>query len=526
MFIELCMNKTKKIFLLLLGIVISLVLLNVGLTQWVESRLPELINNKNNTAYQITYKDIDLSIWNSKIIAHQVTISPKTSLEDLNKKLGLYGSIEYIEIAEFDIWSILFGEKIKATNLLVSKPMIVLYKIDDKAIDDHKSINSKIVDPLKKTIIVSNLFLNNGNLKILNNANNKIIVNVSNINFKLEGIVLNETTINQKVPISYKKYFLVCDSLFYRPNAFYEFQSNQLTATEKGLTLKNFQMIPTLSRKEFVKKIPKEKDLYTILAEAISINKMDWGFKNETFFFKTNSIVINKAAANIYRSKMPADDLSKKKLYNELLRNLDADIKVDSLQIKDSFLTYEEQKSFEEKPGKLFFSNFNMLVQGIESGYKKSSLPDVKINVNCSFMKKSPLNLDWSFNVLDKTEGFKIKGSVFKFDTEALAAFTKPYNKIKVTGELKEVYFNFVGNDLANNGTFSIKYDDLAIEIYQDDKQVKKNIFLSAIGNLFVKNDSDEELKTTQINVERNQAKSFYNFLWISVADGLKQILL
>ena len=73
---------------------------------------------------------------------------------------------------------------------------------------------------------------------------------------------------------------------------------------------------------------------------------------------------------------------------------------------------------------------------------------------------------------------------------------------------------------------FSLKYDDLKVVIYKGNKRVEKNKFLSAIGNLIVKDDSNKELKTVKIEVKRNQEKSFYNFLWISIADGLKQILL
>ena len=35
-----------------------------------------------------------------------------------------------------------------------------------------------------------------------------------------------------------------------------------------------------------------------------------------------------------------------------------------------------------------------------------------------------------------------------------------------------------------------------------------------------------EELKAVSVKVERVSEKSFYNLLWISVADGLKQVLL
>lgn len=526
MLIKNAMNKSKKILLVVLGILLFLGFLNFAINFWVESKLPQLINNENNTDYTISYKDIDLSIWNSSITAYDVSISPKKSLKNSDKKMGLYGNVELIKVNNFNLWSILFGKKIKANNLVISKPFITLYKNNQKAVNDYNNINSKVFKPFEKIIIVSDLYLNEGHFKILDVENDKILVNAHNINFKLEGIVLNETTLNKKIPIVYSQYSLVCDSVFYKLNEFYELKSKKITATEKGLNLDIFELNPTCTRKEFVQKIPKEKDLYTILAEKVSINNMNWSFDDDAFSFKTNTIILDKINANIYRGKMPVDDLSKKELYSNLLRNLNASIKIDTLLIKDSFLTYEEEKTFDKGPGKLFFSDFNMLVQNIESGYKKTKLPDVTIKINCNFMKKSPLDINWSFNVLDKTEGFKIAGSIYKFNAQELEDFTKPYMNVKVKGVLDEVHFNFAGNDFVNKGKFSLKYDDLKVEIYQNDKRLKKNKFLSAIGNLFVKNDSDEEIKTTEIEVERNSEKSFYNLLWISLADGLKQILL
>ena len=520
------MNKSKKILTILFGIIIFLGLSNFGLNIWVKAQLPKLINNANNTDYFITYDDIDLSIWKTKIALYDVTVKPKISIKSSNKKIGLYGNIKLIKVNKFAIWSILFGEKIKADNVIISEPSIILYKNNKNTVNDYKNINAKVIKPFEKIIIVNDLFLNKGNMKVLAVESNETLASATNLNFKLEGIVVNKTTLNQKIPISYERYSLICDSLFYDINSFYNIKSNKVSVTEKGLNLKQFELLPKFNRREFIQKLPQEKDIFTILADDISINNLNWGFSNDAFFFKTSSIILNKVKAAIYRGKMPEDDLTKKELYNNLLRNLKSDIKVDTLLIKDSFLTYEEEKTFDKGAGKLFFSNFNMLVQDLESGFNKTKLPDVKIQVNCDFMKKSPLKVDWSFNVLDKTEGFKIAGSIFKFDTEELENFTKPYMNVKIKGILDEVYFDFTGNDIANKGKFSLKYDDLNVEIYQNDKRLKKNKFLSAIGNLFVKNDSDEEIKIVKIDVQRNQEKSFFNFLWISIADGLKQILL
>lgn len=520
------MSHIKKYVFIILGIFLLVVVLNFGINLWVEIKLPKIINEKNDTDYTISYDDIDLSIWNFNIKINDISVIPKTKLENTTEKLGIYATVKKVEIDDFDIWSILFGDKIKAKRLTIIQPDITLYKNNENAVNDTKSINDKVVKPFEKIIIVSDVFLNEGKLKIINNKTKRLVTSVNNINLKLEGIVLNEKTLQQKIPVAYDNYSIVCDSVFYHINEFYKVSVQKIVTTNSSLNLKGLRLIPKYSRKEFVQKIPKEKDLYTIYTDDIAIKDMEWGFKNETFFFNTNAVIINALNANIYRGKMPEDDLSKKKLYNSLLRELEFDLKIDTLKIKNSKLVYEEEKDFNEGSGNLIFTDFDMTVLNIQSGFKKSKVPDTEIAVTCIFMKESELEVDWSFNVLDASDGFKIKGSILNFNAEEMEYFTKPYINVIVKGNLDKVYFNFAGNDLGNSGDFAIKYDDLKVKIFRNNNRQKVNKFLSAIGNLFIKDDSGEDLKSTPIEVERTPEKSFYNLLWISIADGLKKILL
>lgn len=519
------MVKFKKIISIALGLFILLGFLYFGIKQWTSINLPKLLNH-NKSEYLISYEDFDISLWNSKMNLLKVTITPRNNLIKSSEKLGVYGNIDFIEINGFDLWSILFGAKIEANKLIISKPNITLFKNNKEAINDYENINSKVLKPFEKIILVSNLYIYNGCFKIINEAKNMITTSSELINFKLEGIVLNKETLAKKIPIEYKKYSLTCNNTFIKLNEFYTVNINKIAATENGLDIKKCKLTPLLSRKKFVRKIIKEKDLYTLFAEEISVNKMDWGFKKDTFYLKTNSILIHKLNANIYRGKMPADDLSKKKLYNKLLRELKADIKVDLLSINNSFLTYEEEKTFEKGPGKLYFKDFNLIAKNIESGNNKTKLPDVKISIQCNFMKKSPLEIEWSFNVLDKTDGFKIAGKLFNVESKELQDFTKPYLNIDLEGELQEVYFNFLGNNSNSKGDFSIKFEDLKLDIFHKKNQSRKNKFLSAVSNLFIKKSSKNKLITTKIDVVRIQEKSFYNLLWISLADGLKKTIL
>ncbi|HMK06154.1 MAG TPA: hypothetical protein VK476_01405, partial [Flavobacterium sp.] len=306
----------------------------------------------------------------------------------------------------------------------------------------------------------------------------------------------------------------------------YDIITKKIKSTNKDLSIAEFKLAPKYSRRQFVKNLKTEKDLFNISVKTITLKNLDWGYNDNDLFVRTQLATINNCHADIYRNKLPADDLTKKSLYNKLLRDLDFELKVDTLKLKNSLVVYEEEKSFDKGSGKLIFNHFYMTATNICSGFKKKKLADLNIKIKCRFMNTSPLDVAWRLNVMDKTDGFNIKGRLLNFDAEKIVPFTKPYINVTTKGIINEVHFNFIGNDIKDSGGFAVKYDDLKFTVYKKDDRKKKNKFLSAIGNLFVKNDTKGKIKEAHVELERIQEKSFYNFLWRSVAEGLKKILI
>ncbi|MGC4041112.1 MAG: hypothetical protein QM710_10095 [Flavobacterium sp.] len=217
--------------------------------------------------------------------------------------------------------------------------------------------------------------------------------------------------------------------------------------------------------------------------------------------------------------------MAKKHLYNKLLRDLTFDLKVDTLKIRNSVLEYEEEKSFEFGAGKLRFTKFNLTATSINSGFKKTALPDLKIRIDCRFMGDSPFHVNWKLNVMDKSDGFNINGVLTNFEAEKIIPFSKPYLNVTTKGMLDEVRFDFTGNDKMSTGEFKVKYDDLKFTVYQKDDRKKKNKLLTFVTRIFVKKDTKDRLKDADIEIERIPEKSFYNLFWRSIQEGLKKIL-
>jgi hypothetical protein len=520
------MSIYKKIAIGVISILVFVVLVNFGLNYWIKKQLPIIIHEKNKTAYHINYEKIEVSLWSRNIYAETLLVHPKNQPKNTKTKTGIYSKIESITIKHFNIWDLAFRDVIQAESIIINKARVILYKKNDKLLNNSKSIRTEIIEPFQKVIAVSNIYLNDGSIDVVSLINNKPILSAKNVILKLEGILITDATLKEKIPMHYEKYVLVCDTIYYKPNQFYHMNIDQISTENSFMKVKKFSMLPDYNRRTFVPKLEKEKDIYTLKLDSASINKMDWGFKNDRFFFKANSVVINHFDANIYRSKMPKDDLSKKYLYNALLRKIKFPLQVDTFQILKSKLVYEEEIEFSKGPGILNFDHFNLQATNLRSGFGLKKMADVKIKINCQFMKTSPLDVNWNFNVLDQKDSFHIQGTISNFDVAALAKFTKPYINTSFTGTFRKYHFNFYGNDDTSKGNASLEYDDLKVKLFKKKHPEKEAKLKTAVANLLLKNDSDEKPKTADVEVKRIQEKSFYNFLWRNIAESLKKILI
>jgi hypothetical protein len=518
------MSIYKKIAIGVISLFLFVILINIGLNYWIKKQLPIIVNEKNKTAYNIHYEKIEVSLMSRNINATTLLVSPKNQPKD--SKNGLFSKIESVTIKHFNIWDLAFNDIIQAESIIINKPRVILYKKGEKLLNNSKSIKNEIIEPFRKIVAVSNIYLNDGSVDVVSLDTDKPILSVKKIILKLEGILLTNATLKEKIPMRFEKYVLVCDSLYYKPSAFYAMNIGQISTERNFLKIKKFSYLPEFSRKEFTKRLDKEKDIYTIKLDSAHIEKMDWGYKDDKFFFKANSLIANHVDANIYRNKIPKDDLSKKYLYNHLLRKIKFPLQIDTIQILKSKLVYEEEIDFSKGPGILNFDRFNMQVTNLKSGFGYKKMADVKIKVNCLFMKTSPLDVNWSFNVLDLKDSFHIQGMISNFDVAAMGRFSKPYMNASFTGVFNKYRFNFYGNDNIAKGNASLDYDDLKVKLYKKKNPEKEAKLKSAIVNLLVKDDSKEKPKTADVELERIQEKSFYNFLWRSIAESLKKILI
>lgn len=515
------MKLLRKIVIILLSFLLLIAIAGFGLSWYVSEKLPSILRGEKDFPYNVSYANLDIDLLSGSFTIQNAYLAPKDSLNQ-GIQTGAFGKIERIEVNNFSLLALLRKNQIAVSEVIIIKPDVTLFFRKEKY-DPQKDF----VKPFENTISTGKLVIKNGEFKMLDSLQ-KPSVKVANISFELTNIKVDSTTLKKDIPVRYRDYTLKCDSLFFDMGKHYTITANKLSTTDSKLSLENFRMTPKQSREQFTRMQPKELDQFNLSAKKISIPNLDWGYFRDTLYVHTPKITLDGIYANIYRSKEPADDYTRKKLYSEMLRSLKFDLDVKQFDIKNTIIEYEEQLTFSKPAAKVSFSKFDAKIKNIYSltGHKnQKKLPATVLDVKCLFMKSSPLRVTWSFNIPDKSDAFTIMGHLQNIDAQKTDAITMPLMNARTDGHIKEVKFNFNGNLRHGSGPFAINYDDLKVDILKKDGK-KENKLVSTIANTIVKNDSDDKLKETHVEVDRIQHKSVFNFLWRFTEQGLKQSVL
>lgn len=210
-----------------------------------------------------------------------------------------------------------------------------------------------------------------------------------------------------------------------------------------------------------------------------------------------------------------------------MLRNMPILLNLDSIQISNAYLKYEERVKEDREPGMVEFSDLNMSINNITNiDLNRKEFPKTRIKANADFMKTAPLNIDWEFDISNKTDNFQISGSMGRLAASQMNKFMKAGLNVEASGEITDMYFNFYGNEHQAKGEMRLEYKDFKVEVLRSDGE-RKNKVISALANLIVKNKAqNKKANYKDIRYERDKSKSFWNYLWNLIKNGaLKSFL-
>lgn len=497
-------QKVSRYIKIMVGIILALILIAVVAQIMFTNKVETALQEEVPASLNLTYGNVSTNVLMGKISLSDVSANnPEENINFKAKSVTVSG-LNYIPLLQ--------NGDITIKELLLEAPEVVYHQTekDTTSKKDKKSPSN--------TYIVKNFRIQDGRFNMLNKTADSTAT-IEGIDFTLSDIKFDKETAQESIPFTHNGYELNTDNGHYNmsPLEFIEFEELQLTP-DVG-EFQQFVLRTKYSKAELSRRLTVEHDHYNLSIDHIILNNWDFGFENELPYFHLEELRLQNPVFHVYRDKLLPDDTSHKKLYNQALRNLDMDLQVDSIQILEGLITYRERLEADVAPENLTFSDIEASINNLHTKGKG----EVLAKINAKLMNNAPFTLDWSFDPQNMSNSFLAKGSLSNFQSESINPFLKTNLNAEVKGTIQQMYFTISGNELESQGDIKMKYNDFEFTVLKKDG-LGVNKILTAVVNLFTKNGDktdDDGFRHGDFKVGRNQDKSFFNYLWINLKEGL-----
>ena len=509
--------KISKRKFFIFGIVALLAVSSYFLLQWsAKIAVEDFLNRKipNNITY--TYEELKVDFLRGDLLFFRPQIEIRNNVTGA---IQLTVDLERISIGGMHYWRLFYHEEIKVSKILIDEPDFTFQKREQQNEKPDKVIK------LLKPINVADLVVKNGRVRILEEDEFEV-VRLDSLFVDLTKGRTNIAIINGKIPFEYNTIDIVFKNFSAILGEYEEINLESFEFKDDGITLRNTYMYTKLSKEEFNRVIPYERDHLDLRIEETTIADFGFKFIKDSLLVTAKSGNLSKLDLEVFRDKNPPDDTQNKFLYGKMLSSLPFQVDMDTLSVSDSNVSYKEEGEQKEYSGELRFEDLSGQIINI------SNLPneedEMKIALNSQLMGRGELDFDWSFKVNDPDQRFLAQGSLSNLDTSSLNDFLVPNLNVKTEGQIEQLYFTISGDEYVANGDVKMRYNDFKFKVLEKNGPGVNKV-LTFIGNLFIDDGSKTDENGYRYgdieNVRRNQKKSFFNYLWISLQEGLLHLL-
>ena len=505
------MKNAAKYIGVIAGILAVTGILLWGINKWVEIKIQSKLDGLVEEG-RFSYESLSVNLYTRQF---SIRMPRWTGYKNNAKTNDI--KAHQVNISNISYYQFLFKGILQIENIDVINPEADFYPPQPDTILSNQSQEKK---KEFKNIFIGNLNLENGALQYFKQDTIQQTLYCQVPQLRLNQIKIDSNTIRQSIPFHYDNYSIESDSLYFRMNDLYDLAIKKFSATEGQLSLDSLQIIPRYGKYEFQAHIPYQKARVDLCIPRTEFSNTNWILDRDSIEFSASRIALTGADLSLYKDNRLKDYPFTKPLYSKMIRDLPIKIDVDSIFVIDGALTFQLRAKKEPPPGIVYFQNINGTIANVTNvDMGRVDFPKTTISADARFMKESNIHFDWSFNINNKADDFKISGNLSRISEQGINYFLTPALNVSAEGAINQLAFNFAGNNTFATGDVFINYDALRIHLLKKDGS-KRRRWISSILNFLLRNKLNGPVEKRDVKVERVQNKSFWNFLWEMVKEG------
>lgn len=308
-----------------------------------------------------------------------------------------------------------------------------------------------------------------------------------------------------------------------------------LNTLKKILQIKSLKVIPQYGEAAFARKTKKQKDRYDITFNNFVFNNLDIQQLAEGKLFAGLATTGTNTIKVYHDMTYPIDSVKKEATHetypHQMLQKLGVPVRIDRLILGTTYIEYREKEIVSQKTGTVALYNSTLDISNISNLPHKAG-DRMIARFKSMFLNKIPASGNFTFYMDEWKAGkFSIELRTSKGgDATLLNQLTEPMSMAKIEkGTLGPLSFSMTADSATSHSTFGLAYEDMKISLLKmKDEQYKKKGVLSMVANLIVKNNNrmGDKFRKSDITVSRNMYKSFFNFIWLNIFQGIKQVMI
>ncbi|MFD1771723.1 hypothetical protein [Sphingobacterium suaedae] len=534
------------IVLIIVGLVGVLWYLSHNWRPLVEEKLKEVVKSSTDSLYRLTYDDLDLSVALGNVTLENVALIPDSTVYKQMEQAktapdNLYRiQLKSLKIKRFGIIDILTNRKLNIKSINFESPDIQLthkYHAYNDTLPDkpRKSLYESFKDVLT-SVNVRDIQIDNIAFKYTKvEAGKSSDLALDSIQVRVHDVLIDETSLADTSRFYYTKLVeIIIPSFTYKfSDGFYmaKFDELKINTREQNILLTNVDYKPVMDRTTYFKKRGKNVTMTTLHFDTLRVEKLNFQRLLDNQQTLAERVQVKNGYVKLFGDKRypktPVNQIGQAP-HQKLLRAKSL-IKLDTVLVEGIDVVYGEMSGKYHREGAITFNK----AAGILTNVTNDSIALVKnrymkADLGAKIMDSGNLRAKFSFDMLSDNGAHSYSGSVGPMQARLFNKVLHPLLNVEIaSGNIRSVRFHIEGTDYRSRGDFRFDYNNLKIDLLDEQGQKKPKRVVSFLVNQLIINDSNPDANEIyhvgKVNHKRVPEHTFFKNLWESLLDGIKQ---
>jgi len=534
------------IFLIFTATVLIVALIvNSYLSPILAKKIKDVVLKSSDGLYHIDVPLVEFHILRGTFVVYNITLKPDTAVYNSLKRQRLAPNnlvelrVKRLTVTNVHAFELLFHDKLDIGEILLNEPTLnisyQLNQVKDTITKESATPWQKMSKSLR-SIRVGKIVLGDINFKYEDYSGNKMVISeLKEMNLSAFDLLIDSTTQTDKTRLLYCKNIIALLNNYEgkTPNGLYSYKINSLmlSTAKSQLDINGLTLKPVNTNTFFNKA---QNDRFSLRIDSVKLNKFDFLNYHKYRILNIACMSVKSGAiqvfANPHKHNTGSDRI--KTFPHAALKELNIDLKIDTLLVSEFNVLYNEYNEKSDKTGSVIFNNCNALVLNIttnKAALQKNNM--CSVSVSSYFMNRAKLNVAMDFNLTDEKNSFSYKGELGPMDLKYINPAAMPLGMVKITkGTLKQFIFNIKANGSGDEGRVGLLYNNLTVSVLKPDTifdNLRRKPLATLFANIFILKHNNPDMsggkpRSVYVKYTRAPETPFFGSLWQTLFNGIK----